>query len=89
MLSLEAVKPARYLSFLLGAATIKLLGKVACFFSLLVHKLHFLFGFILFWFCFDVKGFLNPLLGGTTQKELELFILPTVSEVSVWGHRLR
>lgn len=45
-LSLEATKPASYLSFLLGAAVITLLGKVACF-SLLVRKFTFSFGFCL------------------------------------------
>lgn len=46
-LSLEATKPTRYLSFLLGAAVITLPGKVACF-SLSVRKFTFLFGFVLF-----------------------------------------
>lgn len=47
MLSLEAVKPARYLSFLLGAATIKLLGKVACFFFSLSAQTTFFVWFYL------------------------------------------
>lgn len=47
ILALEATKPASYLSFLLGAADVTLLGKVA-FFSLSVCKFTFLFGFVLF-----------------------------------------